>query len=45
MVQTTVSPEQMVGTAARPARRGFGVRATGSLMVLPVVALVAAFTI
>jgi multiple sugar transport system permease protein len=45
MAQTTLSPEPMLATAARSSRGGVGVRATGLLMVLPVVALVAAFTI
>ncbi len=42
MARTTVSPEQAYVTEARS---GFGVRATGLLMALPVVAIVAAFTV
>src|SRR5262245_60718549 len=45
MVQTTISPEQMLVGGAHPRRGGASVRATGLLMVLPVVTLVAAFTI
>src|SRR4051794_2491872 len=45
MVQTSMSSEPVLVTGARPPRRGAGTRATGLMMVLPVVAIIAVFTI
>ena len=45
MGQITATPEHLYGPRTRPARGQLGVRAMGLLMALPVIAVVAAFTI
>jgi ABC-type sugar transport system permease subunit len=45
MAQTTATPDSMYVSRDHPARGGMSPRASGMLMVLPVVALVAVFTI
>ena len=45
MSQTTATPEQLYGPRVRAARGQLGVRTTGLLMTLPVLAVIAVFTV